>query len=415
MRAFSAPGKAFIAGGYLVLDPKYKAFVIGLSARMHAVIQASPSPDGATSIVVKSPQFEAGEWVYKVDEEGNVCGAGDSRNPFVEATLRTVLNYVVERPPEQITVTIFSDDGYHSQDYSVGRKGRFSYHSKPINEVPKTGLGSSAALTTVLTTALLAHYHPETDVSQRADRMKIHNLAQIAHCSAQNKIGSGFDVASAVFGSLIYRRFPPELLKNLTGEITSSWTEYQAELRKIVNSQWEPLLLSPTSLNPAVSLLMGDICGGSETPKMVSKVLAWRKANEERVEALWGHLNASNLALIEALSRVPLDTSEVTQRIQDIRTDMRTMTEEANVPIEPPAQTILLDALTSEVDGVIGGVVPGAGGYDAICVLVDANKVDEVKRSTQASSSPVLRSVKWLDLAQDSKGIVEEDATGYLV
>jgi phosphomevalonate kinase len=45
------------------------------------------------------------------------------------------------------------------------------------------------------------------------------------------------------------------------------------------------------------------------------------------------------------------------------------MTQKTDVPIEPRVQTELLDAL-SELEGVIGGVVPGAGGYDAIALLI---------------------------------------------
>jgi len=41
----------------------------------------------------------------------------------------------------------------------------------------------------------------------------------------------------------------------------------------------------------------------------------------------------------------------------------------ANVPIEPEEQTRLLDACLLEAGAVAGGV-PGAGGYDAIWVLV---------------------------------------------
>ena len=41
----------------------------------------------------------------------------------------------------------------------------------------------------------------------------------------------------------------------------------------------------------------------------------------------------------------------------------------SNVPIEPPSQTQLIDAC-SELPGVVGGVVPGAGGFDAIALLV---------------------------------------------
>ncbi len=48
---------------------------------------------------------------------------------------------------------------------------------------------------------------------------------------------------------------------------------------------------------------------------------------------------------------------------------MREMGKLSDVPIEPPEQTALVDACVS-VAGVIGGGVPGAGGYDAIWLLV---------------------------------------------
>ena len=48
---------------------------------------------------------------------------------------------------------------------------------------------------------------------------------------------------------------------------------------------------------------------------------------------------------------------------------MREMGKLAGVPIEPPEQTALLDTCVS-VAGVVAGGVPGAGGYDAIWLLV---------------------------------------------
>ena len=45
------------------------------------------------------------------------------------------------------------------------------------------------------------------------------------------------------------------------------------------------------------------------------------------------------------------------------------MGELSGVPIEPPEQTALLNTCVS-VAGVVGGGVPGAGGYDAIWLLV---------------------------------------------
>lgn len=60
--AVSAPGKVFLAGGYLVLDRAYTALVFGLSARIHVLID---DVEGSGSeISVLSPQFLDAEWKY---------------------------------------------------------------------------------------------------------------------------------------------------------------------------------------------------------------------------------------------------------------------------------------------------------------------------------------------------------------
>lgn len=75
--AVSAPGKVFLAGGYLVLDRAHKALVLGLSARISVIagaIQTSPGVQ-LTEIVVTSPQFLNAEWRYGFhlgDEDGGI-------------------------------------------------------------------------------------------------------------------------------------------------------------------------------------------------------------------------------------------------------------------------------------------------------------------------------------------------------
>lgn len=64
-------------------------------------------------------------------------------------------------------------------------------------------MGSSAALTTALVGSLL-QWFGVTRLGLRQgdrDRQLVHNLAQLAHAVAQGKIGSGFDVAAAVYGT----------------------------------------------------------------------------------------------------------------------------------------------------------------------------------------------------------------------
>lgn len=40
----------------------------------------------------------------------------------------------------------------------------------------------------------------------------VHKISQAAHCAGQGKIGSGFDVSTASFGSQRYVRFSPSVL-----------------------------------------------------------------------------------------------------------------------------------------------------------------------------------------------------------
>lgn len=82
-------------------------------------------------------------------------------------------------------------------------------------EVAKTGLGSSAAMTTAVVAALL-QYLGIVDLSsnQDVDLDVVHMIAQTAHCIAQGKVGSGFDVSSAVYGSQRYVRFSPDVISS---------------------------------------------------------------------------------------------------------------------------------------------------------------------------------------------------------
>ncbi|GME79447.1 unnamed protein product [Ambrosiozyma monospora] len=449
-RIFSAPGKAFLAGGYLVLDASYEAFVVALSSRMHAATSVQKAND-TTTITVKSPQFKEGEWSFNIDltqfkqNKASLKEKDGRRNPFVESTISTILSYLQPIENYTITITIFSDSGYHSQVNSVPKSSTnklrtFQYHSAPITEVSKTGLGSSAGLVTSLTIALLSCYDSKLDIKDEPTLLKVHNLAQVAHCLAQGKVGSGFDVATATFGSIVYRRFNPSLINDLSA--IEDNTKFSEALVKLVDETNWKITHNKCCLPSGIKLLMGDIVGGSETPKLVSKVLAWRKAEPEKSLELWTNLNNANMSLVsvlqnlqalskenperyqlllkylnnnsaieidQAASEKKLEFSEVEDVIVAIRTIrkyLKQMTVATGAEIEPDEQTELLDA-TESLTGCLGGVVPGAGGYDAICILVGEESVKKIAESTKGQEK--FKSVKWLDLEEQAEGIVEED------
>lgn len=431
-QVFSAPGKALIAGGYLVLDPIYSSYVTALSARTHAAVKLESND--LTVIHISSPQFDS-DWTYQLSDDKWIEIEG-KKNPFLQATVEIVMKYLDISEDKKITITIFSDPGFHTQDgtitkTSTNNQKKFLYHGRPITEVAKTGLGSSASLVSVVTTALVTQF-----ISDDVEKSKnlIHNLGQIAHCKAQKKIGSGFDVCTAVYGSINYRRFRPEVINDFINDDISDIEKFKAT----VNDSWD-FQHDPSALPPHLKILMGDIKGGSETPKLVSLVLGWKKSNPEEGLKLFTNLNNANLGFIKCLEKLhnhyktnteeylkaieffktngPSTESEFTEfnelikSIKSIRFYLKQLTEKSGANIEPESQTVLLDKVTT-LPGVLGGVVPGAGGYDAISLVVIDSSIPSIIEST--GEDETLKVVDWLDLQEESHGIVQENIEDYV-
>lgn len=333
------------------------------------------------------------------------------------------------------------------------RPGKFTNFGIPLSKAHKTGLGSSAALVTALTAALLITFTPSTStVMSEVLQKRIHNLAQAAHCAAQGKVGSGFDVAAAVYGSCLYRRFTPAILESVGDANSAGFGE---RLHRCVEDleqdhAWDVEVFSHAVRVPEpLRLVMCDVDCGSETPGMVKRVLNWRKERPEEAALLWGALQKGQEDLCMELKRLyelegltgqtggklvdgpPHSRSlsvaeretftELRDVIQTIRSLVREMSAKSGVPVEPKVLTELLDAC-SAVPGVLGGFCPGAGGYDAVALLVENDEavlqnlrsmLAGWKGSAETSSEPVIGKVNLLHVKQDMEGLRAEDPSNY--
>lgn len=363
-----------------------------------------------------------------------------SRNKFVETALEYALTYATCSGAgliEGLFVTILADSDYYSSPVSTDNvsssQERFIDFEVPLEQAHKTGLGSSAALVTALTAAVSVYCLPTSylDVNSLRGRHQLHNLAQAAHCAAQGKVGSGFDVAAAAFGSCVYRRFSPSILERL-GDVGSEG--FSMRLRTVVDNddpsnQWDMEIEKTSAVIPSgLVLLMCDIDCGSETVGMVKKVLAWRTAEEENAELLWATLQKGNEELasqLRDLSTYPLGQppgsyGALKETFLAVRSLIREMSSRAKVPIEPDVSTELIDRCC-DIPGVIGGVVPGAGGYDAVALLVEDNaetiaklqKMLETYQATSKGSGKTIERTRLLGVKQDSQGFKQEQLDGY--
>jgi len=341
--------------------------------------------------------------------------------------LAYTLTYISSvRPSTRIKpakVTILADDDYYSQPAnspsSVSSNiHRFTDFGVRLQDAHKTGLGSSAALVTAFTGAILCHYLPESlfSLSTEQGRARLHNLAQAAHCAAQGKVGSGFDVAAAVYGTCVYRRFSPSILANL-GEPGSAC--FAVRVKQVVEDtdslqKWDTeISKGGVTIPQGTALIMCDVDCGSQTVGMVKKVLEWRKRDPTGSKALWDDLQSCNDVLASKLSSGSSDGLE--DAFSAIRARIRDMGERSGVPIEPVEQTELLDAVTKHVEGVSGGVVPGAGGYDAIVLLVkdDQHTLGEIEAYIERWSAEKKSNVKLLRAKGELEGARKEDGELY--
>lgn len=198
-------------------------------------------------------------------------------------------------------------------------------------------------MVTSLTSGLVLHWTTPSSFSPSSpDRFPnpdektiqlLHNLAQYVHSLAQGKVGSGFDVSAAVFGSQVYKRFAVECLEDLLDPTSSRGSKVRFRFPSCLSSSQLSTFLpapqitssalhsvlspsqnlawttsptagsvAPFSLPPYTLLLLADVDAGSNTPSMVGKVLNWKKAQPEDAERVWRELGESNGRVGEAMA-----------------------------------------------------------------------------------------------------------------
>uniref|UniRef100_A0A0A0LJZ3 phosphomevalonate kinase n=1 Tax=Cucumis sativus TaxID=3659 RepID=A0A0A0LJZ3_CUCSA len=423
----SAPGKVLMTGGYLVLEKPNAGLVLSTNARFYAIVKPiyeEIKPDSWawswTDIKLTSPQLLR-ESIYKLslkNQSLESVSPSQSRNPFVERAVEYCVaaasakfvdkdnkNALHKLLLQGLDITILGCNEFYSYRSQIEARGlpltseslaslppfssitfndeeSLGKNCKP--EVAKTGLGSSAAMTAAVVAALLNYLGVVNlslltgDQEQRgsAGLDLVHIIAQSAHCIAQGKVGSGFDVSSAVYGSQRYVRFSPEVLSS--AQAAKNGIPIEEVIVDILNQKWDHER-TKFSLPPLMTLVLGEPgVGGSSTPSM------WiHQATEPSQQAIIKALLGARNAMLQ------------------IRHHMRSMGEAAGVPIEPDSQTKLLDA-TMNMEGVLLAGVPGAGGFDAVFAVTLGDSTSNVTKSW--SSLDILA----LLVREDPRGVALE-------
>ncbi|RNF03027.1 putative phosphomevalonate kinase protein [Trypanosoma rangeli] len=422
----SSPGKVLILGGYLIVEAPNIGISVGTTARFETrLLTQRAAANGKCCVRIHSPQFgKVFEFECVVDNTPELTVSavqtGGPPSPFLRYSLLYTVAAALAHGGDvfkELTLELLADNDFYSQrnylvsqgkEVTVANLRSLPPHLPLVGGVSKTGLGSSAAMTTSLVAclyrALTTHnsWSESYEASDAAEKELLHRVAQVAHCVAQGKIGSGFDVYTATYGTSAYRRFPPQLIENVMGGKEPPVNVVVSALVDCVRLEKEWVKRVPFQLPFGLKLLLGDVHqGGSGTPGMVSKVMAWRNLVATDPDSLWERLRENNEKYVESLKKLALQANTKVEEHMDslnvlkhvvlaqytfkndaerlwmeaaayastTRRYLREMGQAASVEIEPIALSVLLDA-TYALPGVFAVGCPGAGGYDAVFALV---------------------------------------------
>lgn len=232
-----------------MLQDKVPGLVVSTSSKFHTSVETkefNSSSANTISVKVVSPQLhDSWEYFIDLDLPFKLQPVTTKTNTYVQYAIDVALlaccghygfdiylNQLQNHAGRVLEIVLLADNDFYSQKHHLVTSGlpvtSDSLRSLP-NGIPcpinaetgkvmlsKTGLGSSAALVSSVSAAVLAfmnvlQQHANGDVAVESKQL-VHDVAQIAHGLAQGKVGSGFDVCSAVMGSIRYCRIPQATL-----------------------------------------------------------------------------------------------------------------------------------------------------------------------------------------------------------
>lgn len=233
----------------------------------------------------------------------------------------------------------------------------------------KSGLGSSAGATATTIKALFAvsgfspSFHKET----------IFKLSQLAYALYSHKIGSGFDIASAVQEqTIIYERYNPDQLK-LPETLTE---EFLSLIPSLIDRPWEWVKTIPFKVPEKYDILFFNI--KEARTSTISSVKSFKKLKKENPELLNSLMEQQDQAEKKAINALKESNDEdIRKYTHKAREVHKILQQEAKgLPIEPEELTNIIDE-AENIPSVVAGRAPGAGGYDGLAFIVHKNTNQE--------------------------------------
>lgn len=346
-----APGKVLWLGGYSVLEKPSVGFVTTIDSFVHAYVKQT-GPTG--TIAVKAPHMDSSA-VFTLSRDTHKLEGDIPAGLGIMGSAISVSSMFLSALGVRIPGLEIETKNDRVMSYSLVKEG-------VSHRVSKSGFGSSAAVTVATVAGMLSAAGAEVQSET------VHKLSQLSHSLATGKVGSGFDIAAATHGSIVYERYSPDIIRRVMREDLSP-----DSVLKLVKNRWDYRVRKVQLPRIFSTAFAGFANGGASTSAMVKSVLSLKERNPEVYWKLIRGINASNASAISALesmnSGVDAETaaSAFKRHFDEGRALTKRLGEESGTPIEPEECTALISE--SCINGAYAAKLPGAGGMDMIAAL----------------------------------------------
>lgn len=326
----SAPGKLILLGEYAVLEGA-PALVMAVNRFAEVALE----PISLNHCLVDAPEIGVFDLPFDVTENGEISFPSSITKETEKrlSFFSTGFEYANQ----------IGKQGWRNLPFFKITLDTSQFFTEEDNQ--KLGLGSSAALTAALISALIQFIDNKFEAPRQTQ--KIFEASLRAHRKAQGNLGSGIDVAASVFGGIL---------------------KY-----KIVDREFVKMPLYETlTIPPNLHILILWTGRSASTGHFVQKVETFKRTEPKNFEKIINRMSAISVEGIEAFRRK--NTSQFMDAVKQYSIQMKNLGEKSGVPIVSEVHQKISEIV---IEG--GGVYKpsGAGGGDLGIAFCESAVVKE--------------------------------------
>jgi phosphomevalonate kinase len=378
-----APGKVLWLGGYSVLERPNIGYVTAIDAYVHANVNLL---EGSNEVHIKAPDFNLEVKGTFDPKTGKISIERTKELNLLITTAEISLSYVISKGfrPNGISIETRNDKAFA---YRISGNGS-------NKKVSKSGMGSSSAVTVALAAAILESYGLDIKGNDA-----LHKISQLSHSVATGKVGSGFDIAAATYGSILYSRYSPSIITEFPQNFAIE------DVSSIIDKKWDYTIKSVNLPDIFKTSMANFVNEAAITTSLVGVVNEFKKKNPQIYKDIITEVNDSAEKAVAALSKIRSEdnTNEMEEFVDNFersRLATRKLGELSGADIEPEDATKLIEG--SKKEGALVAKLPGAGGKDSIVAISKGG--DDAERLKRFWSSN--DRLELLNVSMQNNGVI---------